>query len=184
MMEVMIRNADGNLEQTDRDYAAKKLSRLDRYFNKATRVEVVHRELKYSKSPTHLIEVTIFADGKTIRGEETHSTVHAAIDLVGEKLENRLRRIKKRIVDSYRHQKMEVPKGFDEPTEHHEEEDAPIRIRERKRFSLKPQTVEDAALEMEMLGHSFFVFKNQDTRKVEVLYKRNEGGYGLIEPEI
>lgn len=184
MMEVLIRNAEGNLSTDDRDYAAKKLGRLDRYFNRASRVELVHRATKRGQKEAHKIEVTIFADGLTFRGEEEDESIRAAIDIVGEKLENRLRRIKKRLVNRYRHSGDEVPKGFVEPDGHDEEAEERVVIKERKHFLVKPQTIDEAALEMELLGYPFFVFKNEITNRVEVLYKRKDGAYGLLEPEV
>ncbi len=97
-MEVLLRNAAGNLSDGDRDYAAKKLGHLDRYFNAANRVEIVHREDKL----THRVEITVFADGLTLRGEDSGTTVRAAIDVVADKMENRLRRLKSRIIKSHR----------------------------------------------------------------------------------
>lgn len=183
MMEVLIRNAEGNLSASDREYAAAKLGRLDRYFNKASRVELVHRELHHGKKPSHRVEVTIFADGLTVRGEEEDQSVTAAIDLVGEKLENRLRRIKKRLVNKYRHSGESIPKGFEEPSSVEEADERAV-IKERKQFLVKPQSIDEAALEMDLLGYPFFVFKNEYTNRVEVLYRRKDGAYGLLEPEV
>lgn len=184
MMEVLIRNAEGNLSQSDRDYAAQKLGRLDRYFNKASKVELVHREVKRGQKEAHKLEVTIFADGLTVRGEEEDTSVRAAIDIVGEKLENRLRRIKKRIVNKYRHSGDSVPNGFVEEAPEEDSEEQPVVIKERKQFLVKPQTIEEAALEMDLLGYPFFVFKNEHTNRVEVLYRRKDGAYGLLQPEV
>ncbi len=183
-MELLIRNAEGNLSAHDREYAASKLGRLDRYFNKASRVELVHRELHHGKRESHKIEVTIFADGMTVRGEEEDASITAAIDIVGEKLENRLRRIKKRLVNKYRHSGDSIPKGFAEAEPEHDEADEHVVIKERKQFLVKPQTIDEAALEMDLLGYPFFVFKNEHTNRVEVLYRRKGGTYGLLEPEV
>src|SRR5438552_862501 len=97
-MEILVRNAEGNLTPRDKEYAALKLGKLDRYFHQAHRVEIVHREEKLS----HRIEITVFADGFTVRGEEHDESVRAAIDKVSEKMENRLRRLKTRIVHNHR----------------------------------------------------------------------------------
>lgn len=179
MMEVLIRNAEGNLSQDDRDYAAKKLSKLDRYFSSASKVEIVHREAKLN----HRVEVTVFADGLTVRGEESDANIRAAIDLVGEKIETRLRKLKRRLVD--RHRSKGNGKILPEAlTENHlEDEDHKIVIKERKQFLIKPMEPEEAALEMEMLGHPFFVFRNDRTNRTEVLYRRKDGAYGILQPE-
>lgn len=179
MMEVLIRNAEGNLTPQDREYAAKKLSRLDRYFSQATRVEIVHRESRLG----HRVEVTVFADGLTVRSEETDASVTAAIDLAGEKLENRLRKLKTRLVD--RHRKRGPNHVLPEALTAVEEDGSEVKliISERKQFLVKPMEPEEAALEMEMVNHPFFVFKNERTNRIEVLYKRKDGTYGLLQPE-
>lgn len=177
-MEVLVRNAVGNLTERDREYAAKKLGRLDRYFNAAQRVEIVHREEKLA----HRIEITVFADGLTLRGEDSEETVAAAIDVVADKMENRLRRLKTRLVKSHRQRGNRVPMGLEDIEESDQEET--VHIREHKRFVLKPMSIEEASLQLEMLDHPFFVFRNEETSQTEVLYKRAKGGYGLLSPEM
>lgn len=176
-MELLVRNADGNLSKKDREYAAKKLGKLDRYFHAAQKVEMVHSEGKID----HRIEITVFADGLTLRGEERDGTVQAAIDKVADKMENRLRRLKSRLIKSHRHKGAVVPNGLTEPEE--EVDDEP-RLMERKSVLLKPMSVEEAGLQMEMVDHPFFVFRNVDSDQIEVLYKREDGHYGLIAPDL
>ncbi|HRJ27019.1 MAG TPA: ribosome-associated translation inhibitor RaiA [Fimbriimonadaceae bacterium] len=169
-MEVLVRNAEGNLPTHDREYASKKLGRLDRYFHQARKVEIVHREEKL----LHHIEVTVFADHFTVRGEESDASIAAAIDKVAEKLENRLRRLKSRLVKNHRRKGSDVPKGLLE--EHAEaEEEHHVEIKERKQFLLKLMNVDEAALQMDLLDHPFFVFRNEDNGNLEVLYKRKDG---------
>ena len=110
-MDVLVRNAEGNMTSTDREYAAQKLGRLDRFFHNAKKVEMVHREEKLGK---HRVEITVIADHFTVRGEETDDSTRAAIDKVAEKLENRLRRLKTRLVKSHRRQGAAIPKGLEE----------------------------------------------------------------------
>ena len=177
-MDVLVRNAEGNVNPQDREYAAKKLGRLDRYFNAAQKVEMVHREEKNG----HRIEITVFADGLTVRGEESDSDLRAAIDRVSDKLETRLRKLKGRLLRSHRRRGNNTlpPALAEDPVE---EEETHIEIRERKQFLLKPMSPDEAALQMEMVDHPFFIFKNEDTNAIAVLYKRRNGHYGLIEPE-
>jgi putative sigma-54 modulation protein len=181
-MDVLVRNAEGNLSISDREYAAKKLGSLDRYFHQAQKVEMVHRE---APNGTHRIEITVFADGFTVRGEDTEPTIQAAIDRVHDKIENRLRKLKSRLVDTHRRRGTPPPEALtqQEPNElgdmldnHH------LEIRERKSFRLKPMSPEEAALQMEMVDHPFFVFHNEASGNVEVLYKRRDGKYGVIQP--
>ncbi|HVL39430.1 MAG TPA: ribosome-associated translation inhibitor RaiA [Fimbriimonadaceae bacterium] len=177
-MEVLVRNAEGNVTKTDRDYAASKLGRLDRYFHQAQKVEMVHREEK----GMHRIEITVFADGFTIRGEETEATLQAAIDKVKDKIETRLRKLKGRLVQSHRKKGVPLPPALaDEPTMEDGLNGSLVKIKERKPLDLRPMTIDEAALQMEMIDHPFFVFRNGDSGQVEVLYKRRDGAYGLLQ---
>lgn len=178
-MEILVRNADGNLSQRDREYASKKFGHMDRYFNAASRVEIVHRAFKNQ----HRIEVTVFADGLTFRGEETDSSVNAAIDKVAGKMENKLRKFKNRLVKSHRKRGREVPMGLLEEPEANATGDDEHGVVEQKSVPLKPMSLEEATLQMELLGHPFFMFRNEETGRTEVLYKRNDGQYGLLQPE-
>lgn len=184
-MDVLVRNAEGNVSLKDREYAAKKLGGLDRYFHQAHRVEMVHRE---APNGTHRIEITVFADGFTIRGEDTEPTIQAAIDRVHDKLEQRLRKLKSRIVDSHRRRGAAAPPGLaEEPPEELGElihNNHFPDIGERKSFPLRPMSTEEAALQMDLVDHPFFVFRNETTGSVEVLYRRKDGRYGLLQPII
>jgi putative sigma-54 modulation protein len=180
-MELLVRNGEGNLTQKDREYAAKKFGKLERYFHSAQKVEMVHREDGHK----HRVEITVFADGFTVRGEEHDATsVPAAIDKLSDKLESRLRKLKGRIISSHRRRGHSLPPAFTEPDETAgDSHNGHIHIRERKTFLLKPMSPDEAALQMEMIDHPFFIFKNEDTNQMAVLYKRKSKGYGLIEPE-
>jgi len=177
-MDVLVRNAEGNVTQNDREYAAKKLGKLNRYFHQASRIEMVHK----AEKSAHRVEITVFADGYTIRGEESDASLQAAIDKVSDKLENRLKKLKGRMARNIRKKGQVLPPAFEE--EDFDEHENGFVIKERKQFLLKPMSAEEAGLQMEMLGHPFFVFKNRDTDAVEVLYKRKDGHYGLLQPEL
>jgi putative sigma-54 modulation protein len=176
-MEVLVRNAEGNLSADDRDYASLKLGRLDRFFNAAQKVEIVHREDKHGQ---HRVEVTVFADGFTVRGEESDASIRAAIDLVSDKLDQRLRRLKRRMHDSHQRRGTPAPAALVEPAE---VEEHPVVITEHKHFLISPMSVDEAALQMEMVSHPFFIFRNEHSNMVEVIYKRKDGRYGLLHPE-
>lgn len=151
-----------------------KLSKLERYFTPDTEVFVtlsVERDRQK-------IEVTIPMKGSIIRAEEVNEDMYTAIDLVQETIERQLRRYKTRIVD--RNQAAFVPEYIEDDAPADEDE---IRIVKTKRFAVKPMDPEEACLQMEMLGHSFFVFRNADTDQVCVVYRRKDGAFGLIEPE-
>ena len=153
-----------NMEVSEylRELADKKLAKLERYFPEDTVVQVTMAVEKNR----HIIEVTIPYAGGIIRGEEVTSDMYASIDNVIAKLEKTLR---------YEGE----PSDYD----YDEDEDDSPRIVRVKRFSMKPMSVEEAALQMELLGHSFFVFTNDETEEMNVIYKRKDGNYGLIEAE-
>jgi putative sigma-54 modulation protein len=176
-MEVLVRNAEGNVSKRDREYAAKKLGRLDRYFHSAQKVEMVHRE----QGATHRIEITVFADGFTIRGEERDTSVQAAIDRVSAKLETRLSKLKGRIITTHRRRGHNIPPALLESAER--PSNGHCTIAERKAFVIKPMSLDEAALQLEMLGLPFYVFRHEDSNQVAVLYKRKDRRYGLLEPE-
>lgn len=179
-MEVFVRNADGVVTEKDKEYARAKLGRLDRYFHQAQKVEMVHK----SERDLHHIEITVFADGLTIRGEEYDTSLAAAIDRVHDKLEARLRKFKGRLIDRHRRNGNHVPKGLVEHVEpEHEEPAHHLAIAERKHFLLKPMSLDEAALQLEMADQPFYVFKNEATQQFEVLYRRKDGKYGLMQPE-
>ena len=176
-MELLVRNAEGNVPDRHRDYAAKKLSKLERFFNKATKVEMVHSEQK----GRHRLEVTVFADSFTVRGDESDESMRACIDRVSDKLENRLRRLKSRLVDSHRKGGAKtLPPALTEEEEH---DDQHATVMERKRFLVKDMSIDEAALQMELVDHPFFVYRDADSGEFAVIYKRKDGNYGVLEPE-
>jgi putative sigma-54 modulation protein len=178
-VELLVRNAEGNVPQAQRDYAAKKLAKLERFFRKATKVEMVHHE----KKGTHRLEVTVFADSFTIRGEEQDASLNACIDRVSDKLEQRLRKLKGRIVDSHRKGGFkEIPPALLE--NHDEDHEEHAKVVERKQFLVKDMHPDEAALQMELIDHPFFVFRNESSGSFAVLYKRKDGNYGMLEPEL
>lgn len=165
----------------DREYAAKKLGKLDRYFHAASRVEIVHHEEKNQHKPAHRIEVTVHADGLFMRGDEVDVSLHAAIDKVADKMEHRLRKLKTKIVRAHRHRGRNAPEGFSEVPD--QEEEPTNGIVEHKRFVMKPMGLEEALLQLELSGHNFFLFRNE-SGTTELLFKRQKGGYGLLSPEM
>lgn len=153
-----------------------KLSKLDKYFYKDTDASVT---LSVEKS-RQKIEVTIPVKGGIIRSEQVSSDMYVSIDLVAEVIERQLKKYRKKLIQQHRHETSSFVPEFYEDNFDDEEE---IRIERVKRFGMKPMTAEDACIQMELLGHDFFVFQNADTEEVNVVYKRKGNTYGLIEPE-
>mgnify|MGYP001392321173 CR=1 FL=1 len=169
-----------NLEISDylRDLVEKKVGKLERYFPQDTEALVT---LSVEKN-RHIVEVTIPFEGGIIRGEEITGDMYASIDNVLDKLEKQIIRHRTKLEKSLRSGAFR----YDEPlfggSYGDAEEDGP-RIVRVKRFNIKPMSEEEAMLQIEMVGHSFYVFINSDTNRMNVLYKRKDGNYGLIEPE-
>lgn len=168
-----------------------KLSKLDRFFTPDTRATVtlsVEHDLQK-------IEVTIPVKGHTIRAEESSDDMYTSINEVEEVIERQLRRYRTRIIDKAQSGPRDeddvayFSSEFMDSGNETEEDDADIvsgdiRITRTKHFGLKPMYPEDACIEMELLGHNFFVFRNAETDEVNVVYKRKKANtYGLIEPE-
>ncbi len=171
-----------NIEATPAlvDYAQKKLGKLEKHFDKATDVQVVLSVIREE----HIIEVTLNLNGLILRGEESTGDMYASIDMVVDKLERQVKKYKTRMNKSLRHRGMRTISEKHAALEAEErlEDDAP-RVVRTKRFTLKPMSIEEAILQMDLLGHNFFVFTNAETEGVNVVYRRKDGDYGLIEPE-
>ena len=166
-----------NLEVTEglRTAVEDKLGKLERYFTPETEVIVTLSVEKERQK----IEVTIPVKGNIIRSEQTSNDMYVSIDLVEEVIERQLRKYKNKIVDKKQEggnfQKAYIEKDYDEDEE--------VKIIRTKRFGIKPMYPEDACVQMELLGHNFFVFHNAETEQVNVVYKRKGNTYGLIEPD-
>ena len=152
-----------------------KLGKLERYFTPETEIHVT---LSVEKD-RQKIEVTIPVKGNIIRSEQVSSDMYVSIDLVEEVIERQLRKYKTKIVNQQQaggnFQKEFVEDEF--------LEDEEVKIIRTKKFGIKPMYPEDACVQMELLGHNFYVFRNAETDEVKVVYKRKGNTYGLIEPE-
>lgn len=173
-----------NIEVTSalRSAIEQKLGKLERYFTPDTEITVT---LSVEKD-RQKIEVTIPVKGQIIRSEQTSDDMYVSIDLVEEIIERQLRKYKNKLVA--RHQGHLSSPGSSFKKEFFESEDVSseeddIRIVRTKKFGIKPMYPEDACIQMELLGHNFFVFCNAETDEVNVVYKRKDGAFGLIEPE-
>ena len=165
-----------NIEVTEGIKAAieEKLGRLDKYLVDDTIVNVTLSVQKGRQK----IEVTIPMKGHIIRAEEGSEDMYVSIDLVEEVIERQLRKYKNKIV-----QREQGAGSFRQEFIDKEAEDEEVRIIRTKQFDMKPMYPEDACVQMEMLGHSFYVFVNAETEQINVVYKRKGNTYGLIEPE-
>ncbi|SHI39124.1 ribosome hibernation-promoting factor, HPF/YfiA family [Lutispora thermophila] len=172
-----IRVSGKNIEVTNalRERVEKKLSKFEKYFNPDTEVNAT---LTVEKN-RHIIEVTIPFNGIILRGEEATEDMYTSIDNVVEKLEKQIAKYKTRLERKIKDGSVR----FENFSFSEEDDDEEPRIVKTKRFAMKPMPVEEAVLQMELLGHNFFMFFNADSEEVNVVYKRKDGDYGLIEPE-
>jgi putative sigma-54 modulation protein len=171
-----------NVDVTDslKDYALQKLGKLEKHLNDQARLEL---ELQVEKNPSisenQVAEATIWTKGPVLRARESSSDMKASIDLLVDKLERQARR--------YRDKRRRGPHGNHD----HAPEGIPVVLSEEtpvivktKQFAIKPMTPEEAVLQLELIGHDFFVFQNAETNDVNVVYRRRDGNYGLIEPQL
>ncbi|HZG80333.1 MAG TPA: ribosome-associated translation inhibitor RaiA [Brevibacillus sp.] len=183
-MKFNIRGENIQITAALRDYVEKKVGRLTKYFEEPFPAEV--QVTLHVQRGEGTIEVTIPLNGVIIRAEETHDDMYAAIDLVVEKLERQIRKHKTKLMRKLRvdsNSRMIHAQPVAVLTAGQDEEDIDIDIVRTKRFDLKPMDAHEAVMQMDMLGHNFFVFQNSDTNDVNVVYRRNDGRYGLIEPK-
>ena len=153
-----------------------KIGKLERYFNQDTEVNITLTVEKDRQK----IEVTIPVKGTIIRAEQESNDMYVSIDLVEEIIERQLKKYKNKIVD-----KQQAAASFSKAyVENDYTDDDEIKIVRTKKFDIKPMYPEDACIQMELLGHNFFVFCNAETDQVNVVYKRKGDTYGLIEPEV
>ncbi len=172
-----------NMEVSDwlETYVRKKIGKLDRYLNDPAEAQIeLTEESTKNAQQRQVVQVTIFKNGTIMRGEERAADMSAAIDSVVDKLERQIKRYKEKGASKKRRAQAEVleaetaaPPGEVEPSI--------VRI---KRFRVQPITEDQAIDQMELLGHSFFVFLNATNNQLNVVYRREDGNYGLLEPEL
>jgi putative sigma-54 modulation protein len=172
-----------NIEVTPalREYVEKKIGKLERHFENTDGVQV-HVNMKVYNDKQAKIEVTIPMPQLVLRAEERHDDMYAAIDLVSDKLERQIRKHKTKVNRKWRDKEAKhlfAPVGAPAAVEEQEEEE--FEVVRTKHFSLKPMDSEEAILQMNMLGHNFFIFTNAETNRTNIVYKRKDGKYGLIE---
>ena len=177
-MNVIVSGKNLEVSEGLKEYVEKKIGKLDRYLPSLTeaRVEFAMEKTK-SASQREVVQVTLRTNGTILRGEERASDFGTAVDIVIEKLEKQIERYKGK------HNRSRAQTERTTPMEAEPEEAETPRVVRMKRFRTRPMTEEDAIEQMELLGHSFFVFTHRERGTINVLYRRNDGDYGVIEPE-
>lgn len=186
-MDVVVRGRRLDLSPELRAYAEDKIGRVTHLMNgmvMSVDIELYH-ERNRSIDQREIAEVTVFTKGHVLRARESGTDMKSAIDKVAGKMENRARRYKERVID--RHTGRITGAGtapLSVPPLEDEELEAEPSIVKTKNVDLKPMTDEEAVLQLELLGHDFFVFASDETGDPQVLYRRRDGNYGLIVPRV
>lgn len=173
-MRILITGKNMEVSEYLRDLTMKKVGKLERYFPQDTEVQVT---MSVEKN-RHIVEVTIPYSGGIIRGEEITGDMYASIDNVIAKLEKQIIKHRTKLEKNLRYESFEADDSIYD--DYDEEGPQVVKV---KRFSIKPMSVEEAMLQLDLLGHSFYVFTNAVTNDMNVLYRRKDGNFGLIEPE-
>ncbi|HBQ28127.1 hypothetical protein DK28_0208540 [Peptococcaceae bacterium SCADC1_2_3] len=177
-MKLQVRGRNTEITPVLKDYIEKRVGKLTKYLNNLSNGQVV---LTVERGKSR-VEVTIPIDGMILRGEESTGDIYTSIDLVVEKLEKQIEKFKGRYNKRFNKQFNKNVSETYALDEENEQETVPDIVK-TKRFAMKPMTTEEAILQIDLLGHNFFVFSNAETEQVNVLYRRKDGNYGLIEPE-
>jgi len=189
-MQIQIRGKNIQLTDSLRTYAENKVGKLEKFYDQITHADVsLIVEKNKNVEETHKVEITLHANGTIIRGEESTISMYSSIDVAVDKLERQLKKYKQKLYTSLSREKrreaQQSPQLLSEiPVDERLEPVAEPRIVRSKRFAMKPMDPEEAALQMELLGHDFHVFLNPETNLINVVYKRKDGNYGLIEPSL
>lgn len=183
MMNYNIRGENIEVTPAIRDYVEKKVSKLERYFNEVPDANV-HVNLKVNQDKSAKVEVTIPLPQLVLRAEEVNNDMYAAIDLIVDKLERQIRKHKTKVNRKFREKGS--PKEFFTTNESaagvvETDDDQDLDVVRTKQFDLKPMDSEEAVLQMNMLGHNFFVFTDAESNHTNIVYRRKDGKYGLIE---
>lgn len=178
-MELTVRGK--NLEMTDalHSYVEKHTGKIQRYFDKPIKINVLLRISNMTKT----CETTVFVDGVILRGVEKSDDMYKSIDLVFDKVERQIHKYKTRLAKKFKEKNTLSRQFVLEKESIAAQADADFEIVKTKHFNISPMSPEEAILQMNLLGHSFFMFFNSDTEAMAVVYRRDDGKYGLIDAE-
>jgi len=177
-MRLQVKGKNLDVSDSIRTYAEDKLRKLERQLADPTQIEL---ELSVERNPSisanHVAEATIWTKGPTLRAREASADMRASIDQLVDKLERQVQRYRQK-----RRRRTGRDNGTNLAGPPAGEESEPVIVK-TKQFAVKPMVPEEAVLQLELVGHDFFVFENADTGEVNVVYRRRDGDYGLIEPQ-
>jgi putative sigma-54 modulation protein len=187
-MQVVVKGRNIAMTEALEQYATKKIERLRKFFDDDHSVSRAEVELIHERNPSipepEIAETTLFINGAVLKAREASVDMYASIDRMSDKLERQVRRYRGRQLDRWQGQRERHAATVEAGSTivRDEEEEIGARIVRTKQFQMKPMSPEEAALQMELLEHAFFVFTNADTGEINVVYRRRDDNYGLIEP--
>ncbi|EIM06922.1 hypothetical protein A1A1_08904 [Planococcus antarcticus DSM 14505] len=184
-MQFNIRGENIEVTPAIREHIEKKVEKIERYFTDGANATAMVNLKSYNHNQTK-VEVTIPMKNLTLRAEERHDDMYAAIDLIVSKLERQIRKYKTKVNRKFRERDgmglaFATAENDTRVQNEAEEDDEDFTIVRTKQFDLKPMDEEEAVLQMNMLGHNFFVFTDAESNETNIVYKRKDGSYGLIE---
>lgn len=186
-MEIQVKGRNIPVTEALERYAWEKVERVSRFFDderssSRAEVELIH-ERNPSNAEPEVAEATLFINGTVLKAREESGDMYASIDRMSDKLERQVKRLRGRQIDRWQGQlKNTAEGGVAQPFVVEDEEEFEARIVRTKQFQMKPMSEEEAVLQLELLDHDFYVFTSADTGDINVVYRRRDGNYGLIEP--
>jgi putative sigma-54 modulation protein len=184
-MDILVKGRNLAVTKALERYAWEKVERVARFFDdertsSRAEVELIHERNRAISEP-EVAEATLFINGSVLKASEASEDMYASIDRMSDKLERQVKRFRGRQIDRWQGQLKNRP-GAAKPFVVEEEEELEARIVRTKQFLMKPMDAEEAVLQLELLDHDFYVFTSADTGDINVVYRRRDGNYGLIEP--
>jgi putative sigma-54 modulation protein len=189
-MDILIKGRNITVTEALERYAWEKVERVARFFDdertaSRAEVELIHERNRAVSEP-EVAEATLFINGSVLKASEASEDMYASIDRMSDKLERQVKRFRGRQIDRWQGQLKNTPDSQLEVAQPYvveeEEEEIEARIVRTKQFQMKPMGAEEAVLQLELLDHDFYVFTSADTGDINVVYRRRDGNYGLIEP--
>jgi putative sigma-54 modulation protein len=188
-MKLLIQGNNIAVTEAIHDYVEQKLEKAVKHFNGMTTKVDVHLSVERNAriADRHKAEVTVYANGTVIRAQEGSENLYASIDLVSDKIARQLRKYKERLVDQRTHagvktSEIVTEKPLAEALIGDRTPELPTEVVRMKYFAMPPMTIDDALIQLQLVDHDFYMFCNKDTNEINVIYQRNHGGFGVIQP--
>ena len=188
-MKLLIQGNNITVTDAIHDYVEQKLEKAVKHFqNLTTKIDVhlsVARNARISNK--HKAEVTVYANGKVIRAQEHSENLYASIDLVSDKIARQLRKYKEKNLSKKTHAQIKTSDPLEEKSVEEDligdrQPELPLEVVRMKYFAMPPMSIKDALEQLQLVDHDFYMFRNQETGEINVIYMRNHGGYGIIQP--